>query len=143
MKQFFLFSLFLILTHLSAEAQSAKVVIDPNGIICRYLEENDSCYHIEIQDDAWIPKKLCKVETYSAAKGQGVIIAGQPGTINVRQKPTKASRIIFKIVTPEGELPECFRCLGKVNGWYKIMCSNGQPGFIYAKLVYWDCICTL
>ena len=133
----------LILTSQSAGAQSAKVVIDPSGDVCRYLEENDSCYHVEIQDDAWIPKKLCKVETYSAAKGQGVIIAGQSGTINVRQKPTKASRIIFKIVTPEGDLPECFPCLGKMGDWYKIQCSNGQLGFVYAKLVYWDCICTL
>lgn len=124
------------------KAQSAKVVIDSKGNARRYLEENDSCYHIEVQDDVWISKKGCLVELWSASKGQGYLIMNNFGTVNIRQHPHLKAKVIERITWVE-DLPECMPCLGKVKGWYKVKSPNGKTGFVSAELVTWDSICSV
>ena len=43
--------------------------------------------------------------------------------------------------TIDGCVPDCYDCLGLVNGWFKIR-INGKTGFVRADLMEWDGMCS-
>ncbi len=142
----FLFLLSFVMFVALAQAQSMKMVVDSRGnVVGRYIKTTGNSYEIEVQDTGLVPKRGHKVVTFSAANGQGVVFYayGHTGNLNVRQRPTTKSPVVTQIIDPqpEGYVPECHDCLGKVNGWYKVR-VNGKVGYVRADLVNWDGMCT-
>ncbi|MBP5561654.1 MAG: SH3 domain-containing protein [Muribaculaceae bacterium] len=126
-------------------AQSMKMVVDSRGNeVGRYVKTNKTTFTVSIQDDVTVPRKGNRVVTYSAAKGQGIVYYNQShtGSLNVRKRPTLNAPAITYIPDPKGDMPECYDCLGKVNGWYKVK-VNGKVGYVRCDLLDWDGMCTM
>ena len=129
-----------------AQAQSMKMVVDTRGnAVGRYVSASGNYYTVDVQDTGTVPKRGHRVVTFSAANGQGVVFYkyGHTGNLNVRKQPTTNSPVITQIIDPqpEGYVPECHDCLGKVKGWYKVR-VNGKVGYVRGDLVDWDGMCT-
>ena len=127
-------------------AQSMKMVVDSHGnAVGRYVKTNSKTYTVDVQDRYDIPKKGKKVVTFSAAKGQGVVFYDQShtGNLNVRKSPSTNAAIVTQIIDPVklGCAPECYKCLGKVKGWYKVN-VDGKIGYVRGDLLEWDGMCT-
>lgn len=142
----FVLSFALLLVGLLSYAQSMKMVVDKHGkAVGRYVKTNKTTYTIGVQDDVEVPIKGHRVVTFSAKDGQGIIYRDQSrtGNINVRKRPSTDSPVVAKIAdtTALGYVPDCYDCLGKVNGWYKIR-IDGKIGFVRSDLVEWDGMCT-
>ena len=123
-----------------------KMVVDKHGeAVGRYVKTNKTTYAIGVQDDVEVPIKGHRVVTFSAKDGQGIIYRDQSrtGNINVRKRPSTDAPVVAKIAdtTALGYVPDCYDCLGKVNGWYKIR-IDGKTGFVRSDLVEWDGMCT-
>ena len=122
------------------------MVVDKHGeAVGRCVKTNKTTYTIGVQDDVEVPIKGHRVVTFSAKDGQGIIYRDQSrtGNINVRKRPSTDSPVVAKIAdtTALGYVPDCYDCLGKVNGWYKIR-IDGKIGFVRSDLVEWDGMCT-
>ena len=129
-----------------AQGQTMKMVVDTRGnVVGRYGGVSGNNYIIEVQDTGYVPKRGHKVVTFSATRGQGVVYYayGHTGNLNVRKQPTTRSTVVAQIIDPqpEGNVPDCFDCLGKVNGWYKVR-VNGKVGYVRSDLLNWDGMCT-
>ena len=142
----FVLSFVLVLVCLPSHAQSMKMVVDEQGnVVGRYVKTNQTTYTIGVQDDVEIPIKGHSVVTFSATDGQGSVYRNQKitGNINVRKRPTTESPVVAKIAdnSISGYVPECYECLGKINGWYKIR-IDGKFGYVRSDLVEWDGMCS-
>lgn len=138
----FIFSFALVLICLHSNAQSMKMVVDEQGkVVGRYVKTNKTTYTVSVQDDVEVPIEGHRVVTFSAKNGQGAVYRNQNKTskINVRKRPSTDAPIVTQIVdnTILGYVPECYDCLGKVNGWYKIR-IDGKIGFVRSDLVEWN-----
>ena len=127
-------------------AQSMKMVVDSRGnVVGRYVRTNSSTFTVDVQDTYNVSKRGNRVVTFSAAKGQGVVYYNQShtGNLNVRKSPTTNSPVLTQIIDPApmGYVPDCYNCLGKVNGWYKVK-VNGKTGYVRGDLLEWDGMCT-
>lgn len=125
-------------------AQSMKMVVNSRGnVVGRYVESGKSTYYISVQDVATVPKRGHRIVTFSAAKGQGVVFYDQShtGNLNVRKSPSTNAPIVTQIPDPGDYVPDCYNCLGKVNGWYKVR-VNGKVGYVRGDLLEWDGMCT-
>ena len=127
-------------------AQSMKMVVDSRGnVVGRYVRTNSSTFTVDVQDTYNVSKRGNRVVTFSAAKGQGVVYYNQShtGNLNVRKSPTTNSPVLTQIIDPApmGYVPDCYNCLGKVNGWYKVR-VNGKVGYVRGDLLEWDGMCT-
>ena len=143
MKKFLLLALLLVGFGMM-NAQSMKMVVDKRGnVVGRYVETDRNVYYISVQDVSSVPKRGHRVVTYSAAKGQGVVFYEQThtGNLNVRKSPSTNSPILTQIPNPGDYVPDCYKCLGKVNGWYKVK-VNGKTGYVRGDLLEWDGMCT-
>lgn len=144
MKKFLLLAL-LLMGFGVMNAQSMKMVVDKHGnVLGRYVKTNKSTYTVAIQDDVTVPKRGNRVVVYRASKGQGIVYYNQEhkGSLNVRQSPTIDSPVVAQIPDPDGDLPECYDCLGKTKGWYKVE-VNGVVGYVREDLLNWDGMCTM
>lgn len=136
---------FLLISFGVINAQSMKMVVDNRGeVVGRYVKTNKLTYTVSVQDDIEVSKRGLKVVTYSAAKGQGIVYYDQShtGSLNVRKRPTINSPAVAVIPDPKGYMPDCYKCLGKVNGWYKVK-VNGKVGYVRGDLLEWDGMCTM
>ena len=128
---------------LAMSAQSMKMVVDTRGnVVGRLVKVNVNTYTVDVQDTYDVPKKGNHVVTYSAVKGQGIVYRhpDRKGNINVRKGPSINSAVVAKI--PDDDyMPECYPCLGKTNGWYKIR-INGKIGYVRQDMANWDGMCT-
>lgn len=145
MKKFLVLA-FLLVSFGMMNAQSMKMVVDSRGnVVGRYVRTNKTTYTVDVQDSYNVPKKGNRVVTFSAAKGQGVVYYDQShtGNLNVRKSPSTNSPVVTQITDPAsiGCVPDCFDCLGKVNGWYKVR-VNGRLGYVRGDLLEWDGMCT-
>ena len=143
MKKFLLLAL-LLMGFSMMNAQSMKMVVNSRGnVVGRYVESGKSTYYISVQDVATVPKRGHRIVTFSAAKGQGVVFYDQShtGNLNVRKSPSTNAPIVTQIPDPGDYVPDCYNCLGKVNGWYKIK-VNGKVGYVRGDLLEWDGMCT-
>ena len=127
-------------------AQSMKMVVDSRGnVVGRYVRTNKTTYTVDVQDTYNVSKRGNRVVTFSAANGQGVVYYDQShtGNLNVRKSPSTNAPVITQIIDPEpmGYVPDCYECLGKVNGWYKVR-VNGKVGYVRGDLLEWDGMCT-
>lgn len=125
-------------------AQSMKMVVNSRGnVVGRYVESGKSTYYISVQDVATVPKRGHRIVTFSADKGQGVVFYDQShtGNLNVRKSPSTNAPIVTQIPDPGEYVPDCYNCLGKVNGWYKVR-VNGKVGYVRGDLLEWDGMCT-
>ena len=144
MKKFVFFALLLMGFSMMSNAQSMKMVVDKRGnVVGRYVETDRNVYYISVQDVVSVPKSGHRIVTFSAAKGQGVVFYDQAhtGNLNVRKSPSTNSAILTQIPEPGDYVPECYNCLGKVNGWYKVR-VNGKVGYVRGDLLEWDGMCT-
>lgn len=133
-----LFLAILIVSVMAGYAQSMKMVVDSKGnLVGRYLRTKGNYYVVSVQDDFEVPIKGHKIVTYSAAAGQGCVSQKKAGTVNVRKTASTNGAIIGKMNYEEGDMPESYLCLGKVNGWYKID-FEGKTGYVRADLMEWD-----
>ena len=142
----FVLSIALVLVYVSSNAQSMKMVIDRHGeVVGRYIKTNKTTYTVEVQDDCEVPIKGHRVVTFNAKDGQGVVYRDQnrTGNINVRKRPSTDAPVVAKIAdnTILGYVPDCYDCIGKINGWYKIR-IDGKVGFVRSDLVEWDGMCS-
>ena len=143
MKKFLLLAL-LLMGFSMMNAQSMKMVVNSRGnVVGRYVENGKSTYYISVQDVATVPKRGHRIVTFSAAKGQGVVFYDQShtGNLNVRKSPSTNAPIVTQIPDPGDYVPDCYKCLGKVNGWYKVR-VNGKVGYVRGDLLEWDGMCT-
>lgn len=143
MKKFLLLAL-LLMGFSMMNAQSMKMVVNSRGnVVGRYVESGKSTYYISVQDVATVPKRGHRIVTFSAAKGQGVVFYDQShtGNLNVRKSPSTNAPIVTQIPDPGDYVPDCYNCLGKVNGWYKVR-VNGKIGYVRGDLLEWDGMCT-
>ena len=128
---------------------SGQVVIDAKGNKYRYLADCGDSYFVSVQDYCLVKKQGCRIVPYMAEKGQGwlTINTDNAQCVNVRQRPTSKSKVICTICANEGELLECYPCLGLVtnaaNGylWFKVK-VNGKTGYVRQDLMTWDALCT-
>lgn len=127
----------LMLVSIQVSAQSAKVVIEPNGDRSIYIGESRTQYHVSVQDDAWIPKRGCRVITVSASKGQGYLEPRTSGPKKVYATPSARAKVIARIGYVNGELSDMYRCMGAVNGWYKIKTNRGRIGYVPKSQFTW------
>ena len=142
----FVLSIALVLVYVSSNAQRMKMVIDKHGeVVGRYVKTNKTTYTVEVQDDGEVPIKGHRVVTFNAKDGQGVVYRDQnrTGNINVRKRPSTDAPVVAKIAdnTILGYVPDCYDCIGKINGWYKIS-IDGKVGFVRSDLVEWDGMCS-
>lgn len=140
------FALALVIVSLPSNGQSMKMVVDKHGeVVGRYVKTNKTTYTVTVQDDVEVPKNGHRVVTFSAKDGKGAVYRNQnkTGNINVRKRPSTNAPVIAKIAdnTITGYVPDCYDCLGKVNGWYKIR-IDGKIGFVRSDLVNWDGMCS-
>ena len=145
MKKFLVLALLLVSFGMM-NAQSMKMVVDKRGnVVGRFVEADRNIYYINVQDVSTVPKRGHRVVTFSAAKGQGVVFYDQShtGNLNVRKSPSTNAPIVTQIIDPApmGYVPDCYDCLGKVNGWYKVR-VNGKLGYVRGDLLEWDGMCT-
>ena len=145
MKKFLLLAL-LLMGFSMMNAQSMKMVVDSRGnVVGRYVRTNKTTYTVDVQDTYNVSKRGNRVVTFSAANGQGVVYYDQShtGNLNVRKSPSTNAPVITQIIDPEpmGYVPDCYECLGKVNGWYKVR-VNGKVGYVRGDLLEWDGMCT-
>jgi len=136
----------LVFVFLPSNAQSMKMVVDKHGVVIgRWERTNKTTYTISVQDDVEVPQKGHRIVVFSAKNGQGVLYRDQSrtGNINVRKGPSTKTPVIAKIAdnTILGYVPDCYDCLGLVNGWYKIR-INGKIGYVRADLMEWDGLCS-
>ena len=129
--------LLMLTLPMAALAQSAKVVIEPNGYRSIYIGENRTQYHVFVQDDGWIPKRGCRVVIVSAVKGQGYLEPNTPGPKYVRQSPSTKAKAIARVGFVDGDLPLMYRCMGVVKGWYKIKTDRGRVGYVPKSQFTW------
>lgn len=125
-------------------AQSMKMVVDKHGnVVGRYVETDKNVYYISVQDVSSVPKRGHRIVTFSAAKGQGVVFYEQThtGNLNVRKSPSTNAPVVTQIPDPGEYVPDCYNCLGKVNGWYRVK-VNGKVGYVRGDLLEWDGMCT-
>lgn len=142
----FIFSFALVLVCLPSNAQSMKMVVDEHGeVVGRYVKTNETTYTVLVQDDVEVPIKGNRVETFNAKDGQGVVYRDQnkTGKINVRKRPSTDSPVVAQIAdnTILGYVPDCYNCLGKINGWYKIRIDD-KNGYVRSDLVEWNGMCS-
>lgn len=142
----FVLSFALVLVCLPCNAQSMKMVVDNNEeVVGRYVKTNQTTYTVCVQDDVEVPQKEHRIVTFNAKDGQGVVYRNQnkTGKINVRKRPSTDSPIVAQIADNSilGYVPDCYGCLGKVNGWYKIS-IDGKNGYVRSDLVEWDGMCS-
>ena len=145
MKKFLLLAL-MLMGFSMMNAQSMKMVVDSRGnVVGRYVRTNKTTYTVDVQDTYNVSKRGNRVVTFSAANGQGVVYYDQShtGNLNVRKSPSTNAPVITQIIDPEpmGYVPDCYDCLGKVNGWYKVR-VNGKVGYVRGDLLEWDGMCT-
>lgn len=125
-------------------AQSMKMVVDSRGnVVGRYVKTNSTTFTVDVQDSYNVPKKGHHIVTFSAANGQGVVYYDQSrtGNLNVRKSPSTNAPVVTQIPNPGDYVPECYKCLGKTNGWYKVR-VNGKVGYVRGDLLEWDGMCT-
>lgn len=140
MKKLLILSAAFLLS-MAAYAQSQKVVIDAYGnVVGTYVRTNANSYTVSGQDDFSVPKKGHTVVTYSADNGQGVLTLRNPGAVNVRQAPSMNAAIIGRLIYEEGDMPDCYQCLGKQDGWYRIGIGS-NIGYVRADLLEWAPVC--
>ncbi len=128
---------------------SARVVVDRQGNVSRYLANCGDSYFVEVQDYGLVKKSEGRIEEYSADKGQGILVLNSEtvrSRANVRQHPSVKSKKIATIKWRQGELPDVFPCLGVVFGkdgwqWYKLKVGN-HIGYVRQNLMLWDSIDT-
>lgn len=118
-----------------------KVVIDQKGYVARYLGENDAFVHCDSQDDYWLPKDSVTFDTLCARCGQGILFLNEPGRQPVFRCPDAHSDHVGTMIHERGELPETYRCLGYIGGWF-LAEVDGRAGFIHESLIAWDAINT-
>jgi len=118
-----------------------KVATDKDGNTARCIGENESFVHCETQDDYWVPRDSVSIELISARSGQGILTLKEPGSKTLFCCPDTDSQIIGTMEHEQGYVPEVYRCLGYIGGWF-LTEIDGKAGFIQEDLVIWDAINT-
>ena len=118
-----------------------KVIITNDGIVARYVSEDDTSYFGDIQDDFTVPKKDARVETWYACDGKGNVLLSEPGTEPVYAAPDTLSDVIGKLEHIKGDCPESYLVAGYKDGWFAID-MVGNIGYVREDNVSWDAIDT-
>lgn len=127
------------ITGVEGSHNAAEVVVDAetNEVIGRYVSETATDYVIEVQDQVPVNKAGKKKVFVCAAAGQGIVYPADFGMLNVKEKACAQSKTIATFAYKEGELPECFPCLGIESQYYKVK-FDGKIGFVPVQSMHWD-----
>lgn len=121
----------------AASPSRMRMVVDGQGnVVGRYVSANETTYTVSVQDDIEVPMTENSVVTFSAKNGQGVVFTRRTN-VNVRTQPSLEAPAFIQISCPKGETPKTYPCLGKTQGWYKIL-IKGKEGYVRHDLVEWD-----
>lgn len=126
---------------------AGEVVVTDDGWVGHYLADSGDSYFAETQEYCLVPKAKARVELREAKKGQGyVFINSDIKRANVRQEPSKQSKVLFTIDN-DGDMPEYYPCLGLTDhrgkdgftdsSWYKIRVGD-KTGYISTRIATWD-----
>lgn len=111
------------LDSLSAASQM-KVVVLEDGMVARYVGEDEDAYTCDIQDTFLVGKDEACVELWSAADGKGVVFLKRPGSRPAYSSPDAAAGVVGELIYESGYVPDTYPCLGLElelgDGWYKI-----------------------
>lgn len=118
-----------------------KVIIDNEGVVGRYIGENETSYQGEIQDTYRVEKDKARTEMFRACDGQGIITLKASGKKPVFSCPDIKSDVVGTMIYEEGYVPEVYSCLGYIKGWF-LTDIDGKSGYIQENLVSWDPINT-
>jgi len=123
----------------SGSGPEMMIIVDNEGMIGRYVGEDETSYHGEIQDDYWVEKDKAHIETVKAVDGRGILSLKEPGKKPAYSLPDVTSEVAGTLIHEEGYVPETYRCLGYLKGWF-LADLNGVAGFIQEDLVAWDAV---
>ena len=130
------------LDSLSAASQM-KVVVLEDGMVARYVGEDEDAYTCDIQDTFFVGKDEACVELWSAADGKGVVFLKRLGSCPAYSSPDAAAEVVGELIYESGYVPDTYPCLGLElelgDGWYKID-LGGRVAYVEAGYVYWDAI---
>ena len=121
------------------DATQMKVVILQDGMVARYVSEDDNTFTCSIQDCFTVPKDGARVELWSASDGKGIVYLKDPGTFPSYLRPDSSSARVKDLVYEEGYVPDTYKCLGLQDGWFKIEVGK-TPAYVKAEAVNWDAI---
>ena len=127
--------------------RQAKVVIDKQGNVSRYLADCGDSYLVDVQDYGLVKKSEGRIKEYSAEKGNGYLVVDDETVqtrVNVRQHPDEKSKKIGSITYRHGELPEVYPCLGYIyekdkGYWFKLKIGD-KVGYVAEQFMIWDAI---
>lgn len=127
----------------ATRAEEMKMIVDPadGTVMARYVSQKGNVYIGSVQEEDEYSVARYTLVTFKPENGQGICYRDpiRTGNINVRKAPTTSSDVVAKI--PDEDMPECYECLGKTNGWYKIR-INGRIGYVREDMAIWDGLCT-
>lgn len=115
------------------------VIISDDGMVARFLGEEEYDYIGGIQDTVRIPKRSSKVETWYASDGKGTVRLKEEGESPAYAEPDSTSSVVGKLIFEYGCCPESYDCLSLMDGWYKVRISDTE-GYIREECVCWDAI---
>ena len=118
-----------------------KVIVTKDGMIARYVSEDDTSYVGDIQDTFVIPKEDATVETWYACDGKGFVSLNVEGISPAYSAPDSLSDVVGKLQFESGYCPETYSCKGYKDGWFSIE-IDGRIGYIREEYVCWDAIDT-
>ena len=87
---------------------------------------------LEVQDTVRVPAKGLDIELWSAFDGRGVVFPKNPGQYAVMSAPSADSPVVGTITYESGNVPDAFRCLGYLPGWFKIEFDGTLSGSVPA-----------
>ena len=124
-------------------ASRMKVVVLEDGMVARYVSEDENAYTCDIQDTFLVGKDEACVELWTAAEGKGFVYLKRPGSCPAYSSPDVAAEAVGELVYDLGYVPDTYPCLGLEmelgDGWYKID-MGGRVAYVEAWRVYWDAI---
>ena len=127
------------------------VVIDAAGTEAgRYVGETADSFLVLAQDYGLVPKAGHRKVEYKAEKGQGWLVVSGDNVAEVRMNTRPGSKVIARLKTLWGDIPEAYPCLGffPVKGsdglysqWFKLRVGK-KIGYVRAEAMTWSAINT-
>ena len=125
------------------------VVVDAaGGEAGCYVGETADSFLVLAQDYGLVPKSGHRKVEYKAEKGQGWLVVSGDNVAEVRMNTRPGSKVIAKLKTLWGDIPEAYPCLGYYNvrgsdglytQWFKLRVGK-KTGYVKAEAMTWSAI---
>lgn len=89
------------------------MVVDAAGVEAgSYVGETNDRFLVRAQDYGFVPKAGHRKVEYKAENGQGWLVVSGDNVANVHASARAGSKVIAKLKTLWGDIPEAYPCLG-------------------------------